>query len=48
MELETHLMLSQRVGLLQLAELESLLALTDRISRMFSGLRTALEKRSGR
>jgi len=45
MELETHLILSQRVGLLQQAELESLLALTDRISRMLSGLRKALEKR---
>jgi len=45
MELETHLMLSQRVGLLQQAELDSLLALTDRISRMLSGLRRALQKR---
>src|SRR6516162_7908346 len=45
MELETHLMLSQRVGLLQQAELEGLLALTDRIARMLSGLRKALEKR---
>jgi four helix bundle protein len=45
MELETHLMLSRRVGLLRQPELESLLALTDRISRMLSGLRKALEKR---
>jgi four helix bundle protein len=45
MKLETHLMLSQRVGMLQQAELESLLALTDRVSRMLSGLRKALEKR---
>jgi len=45
MEVETHLMLSQRVGLLQQAELESLLELTDRISRMLSGLRKALEQR---
>jgi four helix bundle protein len=45
MELETHLMLSQRIGLVQQAELESLLVLTGRISRMLSGLRKALEKR---
>ncbi|MGO9471342.1 MAG: four helix bundle protein [Isosphaeraceae bacterium] len=45
MELETHLMLSQRVGFLQQAELDSVLAATDRISRMLSGLRKALEKR---
>ena len=45
MELETHLTLSQRVELLQLVELEKLLALTDRISRMLSGLRKALEQR---
>jgi len=45
MELETHLMLSQRVGVLQQAELQSLLALSDRISRMLSGLRRVLEKR---
>src|SRR5271166_5620373 len=44
-KLETHLMLSQRVGLLQQAELQSLLALTDPISRMLSGLRKLLEKR---
>jgi four helix bundle protein len=45
MELETHLILSQRVGLLEQAELESLLALSDRTSRMLSGLRKALGKR---
>jgi four helix bundle protein len=45
MELETHVMLSQRVGLLQQVELQTLLALTDRISRMLSGLRKVLEKR---
>ena len=45
MELETHLMLSQRVELLKQVELDSLLALTDRLSRMLSGLRKALEKR---
>jgi four helix bundle protein len=45
MEPETHLILSQRVGLLEQAELESLLALSDRISRMLSSLRKALGKR---
>src|SRR6516162_4285187 len=45
MELETHLILSQRVGLLAEAELERLLAITDRVSRMLSGLRKSLEKR---
>jgi four helix bundle protein len=45
MELETHLLLSQRVGMLEQPELEDLLALSDRISRMLSGLRKALEQR---
>ena len=45
MELETHLMLSQRVSLLKKESLDPLLVLTDRISRMLSGLRKALEKR---
>ena len=47
MELETHLVLSQRVGFLDQAALEPLLALAERISRMLSGLRKALEKRLG-
>jgi four helix bundle protein len=45
MELETHLMLSQRVGLLDQAKTTPLLILTERISRMLSGLRKALAKR---
>ena len=45
MELETHLMLCQRVRLLAQSELDNLLKLTDRISRMMSGLRTSLQKR---
>src|SRR5262249_60838395 len=45
MELETHLMLSQRVGLLDPAKATLLLTQTERISRMLSGLRKALEKR---
>lgn len=44
-EVETHLMLSQRVGLITRERLEPLLKLTDEISRMMSGLRKTLEKR---
>jgi four helix bundle protein len=44
MELETHLMLSQRVGLLDQAKTTPILTQTERISRMLSGLRKALEK----
>jgi four helix bundle protein len=43
-ELETHLILSERIGLLKAAPLDSLLCLTDEISRMISGLRKALEQ----
>jgi four helix bundle protein len=43
MEVETHLLLSHRVGLLSQPVLDSLLALSDQISRMLSGLRQALE-----
>jgi four helix bundle protein len=42
MEVETHLMLSKRVGLLTQEQLDPLLGLTDRISRMLTGLRKAL------
>lgn len=45
MEVETHLMLSHRVGLLPQDQLDPLMAMTDRISRMLSGLRKSLEKR---
>jgi four helix bundle protein len=45
MELETHLMLCQRIGLLEEDKLEPLLAITDRIARMLSRLRQALEAR---
>ena len=44
-EIETHLILSQRVGLMTAQQLEPLLKLTDDISRMMSGLRKTLEKR---
>ncbi|MGH8571177.1 MAG: four helix bundle protein, partial [Gammaproteobacteria bacterium] len=43
MEVETHLLLSQRVGLLDQTTLDSLLTMSDEISRMLSGLRRALE-----
>jgi four helix bundle protein len=45
MELETHLLLSQRVGFLDQAELDPLLTLAGLMSRMLSGLRKALEHR---
>ena len=44
-ELETHLILSQRVGLLSQVDLGNLLQVTDRVSRMISGLRRSLQKR---
>ena len=43
LEVETHLLLSQRVGLLNQTTLDPLLAMTDELSRMLSGLRRALE-----
>jgi four helix bundle protein len=42
-EVETLLMISQRVGLLPEASLTSTLALTDEIGRMTAGLRHSLE-----
>lgn len=45
-ELETHLEMSCRVQLLSTQTLDHLLALTDRISRMLSGLRQSLERRT--
>jgi four helix bundle protein len=44
MELETHLELSYRVRLLAKAQLNLLLEQSDRISRMLTGLRKALER----
>jgi four helix bundle protein len=43
MELETHVLLSNRVNLLPKETMDRLLFLTDQISRMLSGLRQALE-----
>ncbi len=45
MEVETHLLLSVRVGLLKQTTLEPLLTMSDGISRMLAGLRRALEAR---
>lgn len=45
MEVETHPLLCQRVGLLTQEQIDPLLTLSDRISRMLSGLRKALENR---
>jgi four helix bundle protein len=44
-ELETHLVLCQRVGLLCELAVEDLLTKTEHISRMLSGLRKALQNR---
>lgn len=41
-ELETHLLLAHRVGVLPQSKRDQLLQLTDRTSRMLSGLRKAL------
>lgn len=45
MEVQTHLLLAQRVGLLNEAALPPLLTLCERISQMLSRLRQALEKK---
>jgi len=45
MELETHLLFSRRVSLLEQGNLDPLLALIERVSKMLSRLRQALEKR---
>ncbi len=45
MELETHLILCQRVGLLKAQDVEALLKLADEIGRMLSGLRRSLEQK---
>jgi len=45
MEVETHLILCQRVGLLPETELTKLLSLTDQVSRMLAGLRKSLQRR---
>jgi four helix bundle protein len=44
-ELETHLLLCCRVGLLNETDLPPLLTLCERISQMLSRLRQALEKK---
>ncbi|HLX64155.1 MAG TPA: four helix bundle protein [Planctomycetota bacterium] len=44
-ELETHLMLSQRVGMLKPEALEKLLTDAEEISRMLLSLRRSLERR---
>ena len=44
-ELETHLVLSHRIGHLKRPDLERLLTLYEEISRMMSGLRKTLQRR---
>ena len=48
LELETHLLLSEQVGLLDETRLNSLLAQSDEIGRMLLGLRRALKKKMER
>ncbi|HQZ67910.1 MAG TPA: four helix bundle protein [Planctomycetaceae bacterium] len=48
MELQTHLILAQRVNLLSDTDLQPLLTLCERISQMISRLRQALVKRVDR
>lgn len=45
MEVQTHLLLAQRVGLLKNDDMNQLMPLCERISQMISRLRQALEKR---
>ncbi len=45
-ELETHLILGQRIGLLPNEILQELLLLSEETSRMLAGLQNALRKRS--
>lgn len=45
MELQTYLLLAQRVGLLKEAELPVLLPVCERISQMISRLRQALQRK---
>ncbi|NDD64723.1 MAG: four helix bundle protein [Acidobacteria bacterium] len=45
MEVQTHLMLANRVGLLNEQELQRLLPICERISQMLSRLRQALERK---
>jgi four helix bundle protein len=45
MEVETFLLLSERVGYVTSEKIQSLLSLSDEVSRMISGLRTSLESK---
>ena len=44
-ELETHLILSRRIGLMETSIFERLLQSSDEISRMLAGLRQALKRK---
>jgi four helix bundle protein len=46
MEVETFLLLSERVGHVSTDQIQPLLSLSDEISRMISGLRNSLESKS--
>jgi len=44
-EVETHLLLSRRIGILDSTSLEALLRTSDEISRMLAGLRRSLKRK---
>jgi four helix bundle protein len=46
MEVETFLLLSERVGYVTSDKIQPLLSLSDEVSRMISGLRNSLESKS--
>jgi four helix bundle protein len=47
MEVQTHLLLAERVDLIHEAQLQPILALCERISQMLSRLRQSLERKLG-
>jgi len=45
LELETHLIIANKLGYLEVAELQTMLGTTDEIGRMLTNLRKSLRKR---
>lgn len=45
MELETHMLIAERLGYITSQQAEAILSLTEEVSRMLSSLQRALEKR---
>lgn len=44
MELETHLLIAQRLSFISATELDGILGLTDEVSRMLAGLSSSLRR----